>query len=501
MNQKSSFFILSCARTGSTSLAKILNTSTNSLCQSEPSPNLNREMRLAIEGKLSCEEIDRILEESVVARSREFLEKYEVYGEKNVTYAPFITKIYEKLGCKFVFIKRDGRDVVTSLMNWHGHKFGTVYREARDNGILSNEIIQVAKNLLSYQDSSDFSRPRPLNDNPLYYEWMNLSRFEMCSYYWSYINDLYLSELSKIAKDAYIELDYTNITAEKVIEVGEFLGLQGLELENIKMMLDQKINSLEDRGHSQGMFPKWNEWNSLQREQFDKFASNTMYTLGYYTDEISKWKPKTFGMYWRDKRGADNNWFTWMHKARKYAHDDLIRFVQELNTEIESIADFGCGTAVGYADAFKDKVFVGVDISENNIKWCKENRKNPKHDYICQDFIQKPLSKRVDLVFSSGTIDNSYDVKAYIKSMIDSSNKYISFTLYRGWFPNLETIEYHYNPDGYFYNDIGVSTIKRYLEELGCIDFSIVPLETLNDEILYETRVIAKVSTGEKDER
>lgn len=488
-----SYFILSCARSGSTSLAKILNTSTNSLCQSEPSPNLNREMRLAIEGKLSPLDIDRILEESVVKRSEEFLNQYEVYGEKNVTYAPFVSKIYEKLGCKFIFLKRDGRDVVTSMMNWHEHKFGDFYKEANSKGNPSNDALLAAKELLAYQDTSDFSRPRPLKNDPLYYEWATLSRFEMCSYYWGYSNALYLKELSKIPKESYMELDYTNITAEKVIEVGEFLGLKGLELANVKIMLDHKINSLEDRGHHQGAFPKWSEWNHLLREQFDRFASDLMYKLGYYTSEETKWKPKNFGSYWQNKKGAENDWFVWMYQSRKYAHDDLIDFVHQHNDEIESIADFGCGTAVGYSDAFKDKQFIGVDISEENIKWCMEHRKYPKHMYICQDFIQDSLNTKVDLVFSSGTIDNSYDVKAYLKSMIASSKKYISFTLYRGWFPSLDTIRYRYNPDGYFYNDIGMSVIKKYLHELGCKEITITPLETGKDDTIYETKVVAHV--------
>lgn len=235
-----SYFILSCARSGSTSLAKILNIATNTICKSEPMPNLCVETRLAMENKLSNEAIDKALAESVVARASTFSKEYEVYGEKNVTFAPFITKMYEKLGCKFIFLKRDGRDVVSSMMNWHEHKFGNFYKEANSKGNPSNDALQAAKNLLTYQDISDFSRPRPTKDDTLYYEWSSLSRFEMCSYYWSRINELYLQELSKIPKEAYIELDYTNVTAQKLVEVGEFLGLKGFEYQTIDEMLNKK---------------------------------------------------------------------------------------------------------------------------------------------------------------------------------------------------------------------------------------------------------------------
>jgi len=490
--EMNSFFILSCARSGSTSLAKILNTSTNSICQSEPMPNLNVETRLAMDSKLTDEEIYKYLEESVIKRSDKFLKEYEVYGEKNVTFAPFITKMYEKLGCKFVFLKRDGRDVVTSMMNWHEQKFGNFYKEASTKGNPSNEALISAQNLLAYQDTSDFARPRPQKNDPLYYTWSRLSRFEMCSYYWSYINELYLQELSKIPREAWFELDYTNITPKRMIELSEFLGLEGLDEKKIDSMLNQKINSLSDRGLTKGKFPNWNNWDSTKRDKFDKLAANTMYKLGYYHNEITKWKPLSFGKYWEKEKGADNKWFEWMHESRKYAHDDIINFVEKKG-DIESIADFGCGTAVGYCKAFDDKSFFGVDISADNINWCIENRKNPKHQYICQDFIKEPLFQKVDLVFSSGTIDNCYDVKSYISSMIESSKKYISFTLYRGWFPDLNKVEYNYNPDGYFYNDIGVSVLEKYLKELGCKDIYITPLETGKDDIIYETRVVAHV--------
>jgi perosamine synthetase len=48
-----SFFILTCARSGSTSLSKILNEAENGVCKVEPAPNLNRETRLAMDGRLA----------------------------------------------------------------------------------------------------------------------------------------------------------------------------------------------------------------------------------------------------------------------------------------------------------------------------------------------------------------------------------------------------------------------------------------------------------------
>ena len=102
---KESFFIVSCARSGSTSIANILNQASNCECIVEPTPNLNTETRLMMEGQL--EDPIKLLQETIVKRVQE--SKAEVYGEKNVTYAPFIKHLYDLLNCKFVFLTRDGR--------------------------------------------------------------------------------------------------------------------------------------------------------------------------------------------------------------------------------------------------------------------------------------------------------------------------------------------------------------------------------------------------------
>ena len=44
--------------------------------------------------------------------------------EKNVTFGPFIDRLATLSDVRFLFVYRDGRDVVTSLINWHDHLFG-----------------------------------------------------------------------------------------------------------------------------------------------------------------------------------------------------------------------------------------------------------------------------------------------------------------------------------------------------------------------------------------
>ena len=280
-SNKQVFFILSCARSGSTSLAKILDTAENGICAVEPTPNLNRETRDMMEGRIS--DPMAVLENTVIPRVRKKLTEVEVYGEKNLTYGPFIYYLYQALKCKFVFVKRDGRDVVRSLINWHEKKFGSIYRECKETGNLSPTAVSAAANLLAHLDTSDYARPRPRKNDPLYNEWENFTRLEMCAYYWATVNELYFDNLQKLPNNAWITIDYTTPTTQDIEKVADFLGLKGLNNKLVENMLQQKINSLKDRNAPyDSLWPIWRNWDRSIRQSFEIIASKTMYRLGYY---------------------------------------------------------------------------------------------------------------------------------------------------------------------------------------------------------------------------
>lgn len=488
------FFVVSCARSGSTSLAKILDTAENGICAIEPVPNLNQETRDMMEGRIS--DPMTVLDDRIMPRIREESQKTEVYGEKNVTYGPFISHLHKSLECKFVFLKRDGRDVVKSLINWHEKRFGSIYRECRESGRLSPKAISAVAGLPVHLDTSDYARPRPAKDDPLYDEWESMTRFEMCSYYWSRINQLYLNQLQELPENAWVTIDYTAPSCEDVECAAEFLGLRGLGRESIYTMLQQKINSLEDRGiSSQGTYPNWRNWDSGRRRSFDRIAAKTMYRLGYYR-EGREWKPKDYGQWWENHKGG-LDWYKWMYDGRSRMHKDMIRWVEareRAGESIASIADFGCGLGVGYCDDFADKEYIGIDLSERNIQWCHANRNNHRHRYYCMDFIAEPLRQKVDLAFSSGTVDNSYDIDASLRSLVRSSKKWIYLTFYRGWFPDLEEHIYDWSDEHYcFYNDVSAPRIRQTLSALGCEGIVVEPVATEREDIPFETRVIARV--------
>lgn len=192
------------------------------------------------------------------------------------------------LACKFIFLRRDGREVVRSLIDWHEKIFGDIYRECIEPGCLSPKAIRSVASLPVHLDTSDYSRPRPQLGDAFYDEWEFFSREEMCAYYWSYINDLYLNKLKKIPKGAWIEIDYTSPTVDDILRVTNFLSLRGISKNNIQNMLSKKINSLKERFGERRSYPNWNNWDSELKMRFNKIAGKTMERLGYYPSKKSE---------------------------------------------------------------------------------------------------------------------------------------------------------------------------------------------------------------------
>lgn len=283
------FFIIGCSRSGTTALTQILDTASNGECVVEPMSNLSRESRLLMDGRLA----DPVakLKEIVIPRVEEGLGRSGLYGEKNVTYGPFIPYLYDLLKCRFVFVKRDGRDVVTSLINWHEQKFGNIYRECGETGNLSPEAVSYVADLPASIDDADFARPRPLEGDPLFAEWGTLTRLEMCAYYWARINTQFLDELERLPAGAWTEIDFTRPLPCHLMDVAAFCGLEGLDAGTAASMLERRINSLPDRGSAPGTFPNWENWDDSVRRKFERIADETMRRLGYFDDSGANWNP------------------------------------------------------------------------------------------------------------------------------------------------------------------------------------------------------------------
>ncbi len=221
-----------------------------------------------------------------------------------------------------------------------------------------------------------------------------------------------------------------------------------------------------------------------------------MRRLGYFDTPATHWRPPDYGRCWED-HGADAEWYEWMYDTRRLMHEEAIDWIRsrdETVHPISTIADFGCGLGVGYHEALADRRYVGVDLIAGTIDWCRQHRKNPGHDYQQRDFIKDPTPEQYDLVMSSGTIDNAYDVEAYLDAMLRAARQSIYLTCYRGWFPDLTEHRYSWSKtDQCFYTDISPRRVREFLAARGCRDICVEPRKTGSDDIPLETRIVSTV--------
>jgi len=212
---------------------------------------------------------------------------------------------------------------------------------------------------------------------------------------------------------------------------------------------------------------------------------------------MAKKRPKGYGTYWSKSKYKEKNfveWYTWMYKSRLKINKDFINWVND--NDIDSIADFGCGIGIGFCKAFKDKEYIGIDISKRNIDWCKKNYKNPKHKYICMDFISDDLLQKVDVSVCNGTLENVWNINKALEGMVNNSKKWIYASCFMGWYPNLKSHKYSWVDKKNVYSSL-VSPIesRTVLEGLGCTDIQIFPAKKDSSAGSgYETIIIAKVS-------
>ena len=89
------FFVFGCARSGTTSLCRILDQAENGVCLLEPEPNLNVESRRHLDGQLDSP--GAALLDALLPRIRRGLAAREVYGEKNITLTAFIEELHDLL--------------------------------------------------------------------------------------------------------------------------------------------------------------------------------------------------------------------------------------------------------------------------------------------------------------------------------------------------------------------------------------------------------------------
>ena len=174
-----------------------------------------------------------------------------------------------------------------------------------------------------------------------------------------------------------------------------------------------------------------------------------------------------YGKIWQEKLGDEQiQWYEGMHKSCLKMHDDFKEFLREKRPS--SILEIGCGAGyypINLKDLFIDKEYVGIDISETAIEFCKSRS---SFNFICTDFLKKNIDRKFDLIFSHALIDHVYDIDLFIEKIIKSCNRFVYVTAYRGYFPDLEKhVMRRNNLEGTYYNDVSIKQLTKKIYGYG----------------------------------
>ncbi|MCQ9205007.1 MAG: sulfotransferase [Omnitrophica bacterium] len=266
------FFIIGVARSATTAVVNIFSISKNSKVFVEQEPKLCIEARRLYNGSLDSPK--EFIKKAKEVHINAVINEGFIYGDKNPNYLPFIPSLDALWQPKFIFVVRNGRDVVRSLMNWHNVCRGNIFGMKEDDetsNIISPE-----------QDKWDYSRLRPNCGEPYFKEWKRLSRFEKCSWYWNEFNIIMFDCIARLEKRKWRLININTIKAKDFKDIFDFLGLNNFSAERVKNILDAYINSSIGRMGVAKSFPESNLWTVEQDAKFDKYAGKMMEELRYY---------------------------------------------------------------------------------------------------------------------------------------------------------------------------------------------------------------------------
>jgi len=266
------FFIIGAFRSGTTAVARILNLASNANVYVEQPPKLSRETRDLYDGRLpNPGEIVKVAKQPSI---NEDLSKGLIYGDKSANYLPFIPYLNKIWGCQFVFVVRDGRNVVRSMIDWQQVINSKLYRRNEDSDGFPYKSVE--------DDYWDYSLIRPKVDDPYFDIWKKMEVFEKFCWYWQEYNEIMYAAISMLPINKYKIILIDRCTAGTIRDLYSFLSMEGFDGNRVEELLAAKINTTRQRGIAKDPFPPWIHWSTLRQECFADIAGNMMRKLGYW---------------------------------------------------------------------------------------------------------------------------------------------------------------------------------------------------------------------------
>jgi len=222
------FFIASSGRSGSTSIAHLLNQHKSITCLHETKKQLVRIDTEYIHQEKSKENI--INELNSIYNTASFIPNNGVYGESDHKLSNLIELINEvSPECKFIWLIRNGKDVVASTHGWkwfseEEKKKGEFYGGGRD------DVYQ----WYYYRLNGGICDPSISSER-----WEGMSAFEKNCWYWNFINTRIRKQLEKLQKARYLIIKLEELH-ERQNDIFKFLVLLSNKI--LKLFIPIKLN-------------------------------------------------------------------------------------------------------------------------------------------------------------------------------------------------------------------------------------------------------------------
>lgn len=281
LSEGQAFFVTGAARSGTTPLIRVLGTGCNVTVVSEPRPRFTQAVHDARRG-------DPVKPTQLLLKDRwpqiqEVVGRSKIYGEKDLQVFDWLPHYRTLFNGRFVYVKRDGRDVVRSLLDYHTQVNGNFYREAPDEAPLSDGARHRLSDLPASAVLTERARPRPMPGDPWYDRWSELSRLQMTAWYWAHVSIAGLRHLQAMPPSRWRTIDTSNgIHVDQVQELFNFLEIEGFDADSVASVLDSGVNTIEAVARrSIERMPRWPQWPDAMRREFDEVAGAAMSELGF----------------------------------------------------------------------------------------------------------------------------------------------------------------------------------------------------------------------------
>ncbi len=192
-----------------------------------------------------------------------------LYGDVAYNYAPFVASLADLFPAAYIIhIFRDGRDFVRSA-------YTAEIPDPTPVGWLDpNRPISKLERYIA------LGRLRPCEDDPLAADWNRMTPVARNAWLWAETNRIILDGLERWPSDKIIQIRFEDFFKDPKISYLQLRQRMGLTKQfhssQIDHLLSRNINA-----RLQTVLPRWSEWKKDVNEDFNRYAGDMMYRLGY----------------------------------------------------------------------------------------------------------------------------------------------------------------------------------------------------------------------------